>query len=54
MKIYWSGKGLKEIGYIYENSGKKIIIKIDQKYIRPNEVNYLKGNPKKAQKKIKF
>ena len=54
MKIYWSGKGLKEIGYIYENNRKKIIIKIDKKYFRPNEVHYLRGNSKKAHKKLKF
>ena len=48
MKIYWSGKGLKEIGYIHENGRKKTIIKIDKKYFRPNEVDYLRGNSKKA------
>jgi GDPmannose 4,6-dehydratase len=54
MKIYWSGRGLKEIGYIYENNKKRIIIKIDKKYFRPNEVDYLKGNPRKAEKKLNF
>ena len=54
MKIYWSGKGLKEAGYIYEKGRKKTIIKIDKKYLRPNEVNYLRGNPIKAQKKLNF
>ena len=54
MKIYWSGKGLKETGYIYEDSRKKIIIKIDKKYFRPNEVDYLRGSTKKAQKKLNF
>ena len=54
MKIYWTGKGLKEIGYIYENGRKRTIIKIDKKYFRPNEVDYLKGSPKKAQKKLNF
>ena len=54
MKINWSGKGLKEIGYIYEDSRKKIIIKIDKKYFRPNEVDYLKGNTKKAKQKLNF
>ena len=39
---------------VMKNNGKKIIIKIDKKYFRPNEVNYLKGNPKKAQKKLNF
>ena len=54
MKIYWTGKGLKEKGYIYENNKKKIIIKIDKKYFRPNEVDYLKGSPKKAIEKLNF
>ena len=54
IKIYWSGKGLKETGYIYEGSKKKIIDKIDKKYFRPNEVDYLRGSTKKAQKKLNF
>ena len=54
MKIYWKGKGLKETGYIYENAKKKIIIKIDKKYFRPNEVDYLRGSSKKARKKLNF
>ena len=49
-----SGKGLKEIGYIYEDNRRKIIIKVDKKYFRPNEVDYLRGNPKKAQKELNF
>ena len=53
-KEIWGGKGLKETGYIYEHNIKKTIIKIDKKYFRPNEVDYLKGNPKKAQKKLNF
>jgi len=54
MKIYWSGKGLKETGFIYEDGRKKVIIKVDKKYFRPNEVDYLRGNPTKAQKKLNF
>ena len=54
MKIYWTGKSLKEIGYIYEDGRKKTIIKIDKKYFRPNEVDYLKGSSKKAYKKLNF
>jgi len=54
MKIYWTGKGLKEIGYIYEDGRKRTIIKIDKKYFRPNEVDYLKGSSKKAYKKLNF
>ena len=54
MKIYWNGKDLNEVGYIKKNGKKEIIIKIDKKYFRPNEVDYLKGNAKKAYKKFNF
>ena len=54
MKINWSGNGLKEIGYIYENGRKRTIIKIDKKYFRPNEIDYLRGSSKKAYKKLNF
>ena len=33
---------------------KKLIIKVDKKYYRPLEVDYLKGNPKKAAKLLKY
>jgi len=54
LKIQWSGKGLKEKCYLIKNKRKELIIKIDKKYFRPNEVHYLKGNAKKAFKKLKF
>jgi GDPmannose 4,6-dehydratase len=54
INIFWQGKGLKEIGYIKEKNKNKIIIKIDKKYFRPNEVDYLKGDASKALKKLKF
>ena len=54
MKIYWSGKGLKEVGYIKRNKKKEIIIRIDKNYFRPNEVDYLRGNANKAYKELKF
>ena len=54
MDIFWEGKGLKEVGYIKINKKKKIIIKIDKKYFRPNEVDYLKGDATKALKKLNF
>jgi len=53
-KIIWKGKGLKKQGYLVHKDKKELIIKIDKKYFRPNEVNYLKGNSKKAFKKLKF
>ena len=54
MKIFWQGKGLKEFGYILDGSKKKKIIKVDKKYFRPNEVDYLRGSTVKAYKKLKF
>ena len=53
-KIMWKGKGLKEQCYLIKGNKKELIIKIDKKYFRPNEVNYLKGDAKKAFKKLNF
>jgi GDPmannose 4,6-dehydratase len=53
-KIIWKGKGLKEQGYLVNNKKKELIIKIDKKYFRPNEVDYLRGDAKKAFKKLNF
>ena len=53
-KIIWKGKGLNERGYLVNKDKKELIIKIDKKYFRPNEVNYLRGNAKKAFKKLNF
>ena len=50
--IGWRGKGINEIGY--NKSTKKIIIKIDKNYFRPNEVHDLRGDPKKAKKVLKW
>jgi len=54
MKILWKGKGLQEIGYTVTKDKKEILIKIDKKYFRPNEVEYLKGDASKALKDLKF
>jgi len=54
LKIIWEGRGLKERGYLIQNNRKELIIKIDKRYFRPNEVDYLKGNAKKAFKKLNF
>ena len=50
MNIKWRGKSLNEIGSF---EGKNII-KIDEKYFRPTEVENLLGNPTKAKKKLKW
>ena len=54
MKIKWQGKGLNEKCYLINKGKKELLIKIDKKYFRPNEVNYLKGDASKAFKKLKF
>tara|TARA_B100000035_G_scaffold272893_1_gene248451 strand:- start:499 stop:1551 length:1053 start_codon:yes stop_codon:yes gene_type:complete len=54
MKIIWKGKGLNEKVYLVNNNKKELIIKVDKRYFRPNEVNYLRGDARKAFKKLKF
>ena len=50
IKILWKGQNLKEYG-IDKNTG-KIIVRIDPKYFRPTEVDFLKGDASKAKKKL--
>ena len=54
LRIIWSGKGIKEKAYLIKDGKKELIIKIDKKYYRPLEIDYLKGNPKKALKKLNY
>ncbi len=54
IKINWSGKGLNEYAYTVQNKKKVIFIKIDKLYFRPLEVDFLRGDSKKAFKKLKF
>ena len=46
IEISWSGDGLKEVGK-NKNSG-KIIVQVDEKYLRPSEVDLLVGDASKA------
>jgi len=48
--IVWKGKGIDEQG-INKKTG-KVIIAIDPGYFRPNEVDHLCGDARKAQKKL--
>ncbi len=50
MQIIWQGQKEDEVG-IDKNSG-KTIIKIDPKYYRPTEVEFLLGDPKKAKEDL--
>ena len=52
INISWKGKSLKEIGY--DNKTNRIYIKIDKKYFRPQEVDHLRGDFKKAKRLLKW
>ena len=53
-KIKWVGKGANEKGYLIKNGKKELIIKVDKKYYRPLEIDYLRGDPRKAFKKLNY
>ncbi|XP_057309898.1 GDP-mannose 4,6 dehydratase-like [Hydractinia symbiolongicarpus] len=48
--IRWEGKGENEIGY--DDKTNVVRVRISSKYYRPAEVDYLHGNPKKAEEKL--
>lgn len=50
MSIEWQGAGMNERG-IDINSGKTVVV-VDEKYIRPAEVDRLIGDPSKAMRKL--
>ena len=56
MDISWSGEGVNEKAIwknIDDNSQKeKVIIKVDERYFRPAEVDSLLGDPSKANNKL--
>jgi GDPmannose 4,6-dehydratase len=54
IKIYWSGKKFNEHAYILKNNKKICVIKVDKNYFRPSEVNFLRGDSRKAIKQLKF
>jgi len=54
LKIKWVGQGNNEKAYLIKGKKKELIIKIDKKYYRPLEIDYLKGDPTKAFKKLNY
>ena len=54
LKIIWVGKEKDEKAFLVKNGKKELIIKIDKKYYRPLEIDYLKGDPRKALKKLNY
>lgn len=51
MKIVWQGKGLREVA---KGENGKLILKINPKFYRPREVDYLLGNSSLARKILKW
>jgi GDPmannose 4,6-dehydratase len=47
--LKWRGEGVEEVGYDGANPS-RVIIRIDERYFRPTEVETLLGNPAKANK----
>ena len=52
LKIKWAGKGIKEKAINLENG--KVLIECKNRYFRPVEVDYLKGNAQRAKKILKW
>ena len=52
LRLKWTGKGIKEKAIDIET--KKIIIDLDPKFLRPSEVDFLRGDFSKARKKLKW
>ena len=50
IEIVWEGSGTNEVGKS-KHTG-KILVKINEKYFRPNEVELLLGDPSKAENKL--
>jgi GDPmannose 4,6-dehydratase len=50
IEIKWEGSGVDEYGV--DKSTGKTLVKIDPRYFRPTEVEFLLGNPKKAKEKL--
>ena len=48
--IIWEGEGINEIGRRSDNG--QVVIRIDERYYRPSEVDNLLGNPEKIKKNL--
>ena len=52
ISIKWQGEGVNEIGY--DPTKGKVLVRINEKYFRPTEVETLLGNPSKAIDKLNW
>jgi GDPmannose 4,6-dehydratase len=48
--IRWEGEGVKEVGI--NASTNAVVVRIDERYFRPTEVEFLLGDPAKAKKEL--
>lgn len=51
-RIVWQGSGVNEVGRSEED--RTVRVKIDPRYFRPTEVDYLLGDPSKARKNLNW
>ena len=52
LKVFWKGKGVNE--KLIWKKNKRAIIKINERFFRPSEVNNVRGNIKNAQKYLNW
>ena len=52
LKLKWSGKGINEKATNIDT--KEVIIELDPKFLRPSEVDFLRGDFSKAKKKLNW
>jgi len=52
IKLVWNGFGLDEVGVDSQNG--KVLVRIDSRYFRPTEVDYLCGNPAKLKRVLNW
>ncbi len=52
VKLVWSGEGVNEIGKDARTG--RVLVSVDASLFRPKEVNYLLGDPRKAQDKLQW
>jgi len=50
IQIKWEGEGIDEIGKNIKTN--EVIVRVDPRYFRPTEVEFLLGDPSKAKKEL--
>jgi len=48
--VKWEGEGVNEVGI--NSDTKEVIVRVDERYFRPTEVDFLLGDPTKAKKQL--